>query len=233
MTKNVDQQEIEKFSAHASNWWDPTGDMKPLHMINPLRMKFITEQVDLDHKQVLDVGCGGGILTESLAKAGANTSGLDLAEDSILVAKQHAQDNGLNINYINQSVEDLADSHSEQFDVICCMEMLEHVPDPNSIIESCAKLLKPGGHAFFSTLNRNPKSYLFAILGAEYMLKLLPKGTHSYSKFIKPSELAAWCRHAQLEWQKTAGLSYNPLNQTYSLSRDIGVNYLAYCQKIV
>lgn len=233
MKKNVDQQEIEKFSAHATSWWDPQGDMKPLHMINPLRMKFITDQVDLKNKKVLDVGCGGGILTESLAQAGAVTSGLDLAEDSILVAKQHAKDNNLAIDYINQSVEELADSQSEQFDVICCMEMLEHVPDPSSIITSCSKLLKPGGHAFFSTLNRNTKSYLFAILGAEYILGILPKGTHNYSKFIKPSELEAWCRDAQLQWQQTAGLGYNPLSGNYSLSRDIDVNYLAYCQKIV
>ena len=233
MTNNVDPKEIEKFSAHATSWWDLQGDMKPLHRINPLRMKFIAEQVELNGKKVLDIGCGGGILTESLAKTGAITSGLDLASESISVAKKHAQDNGLKINYINQSVEELAQSHPAQFDVICCMEMLEHVPDPHSIINSCSQLLKPGGHAFFSTLNRNLKSYLFAIVGAEYVLKLLPKGTHNYSKFIKPSELEAWCRHAQLEWHKTAGLSYNPLNQEYSLSRDIDVNYLAYCQKIV
>jgi 2-polyprenyl-6-hydroxyphenyl methylase / 3-demethylubiquinone-9 3-methyltransferase len=228
---NVDQSEIAKFSALAHRWWDPNSEFKPLHAINPLRLNWIKCFVSLEGKKVVDVGCGGGILAESISQSGANTTGIDLSEKALKVAELHALEVGANLTYRAISAEDLADEQAEQYDVVTCMEMLEHVPDPASVVRACAKLCKPGGTLFFSTLNRNPKSYLFAIIGAEYILKLLPKGTHEYTKFIKPSELVAFTRQAGLEMLGMKGLSYNPLTQVYSLSDDVDVNYMIAVRK--
>ena len=223
---NVDQSEIAKFSALAHRWWDPNSEFKPLHAINPLRLNWIKSFVDLNGKRVLDVGCGGGILAESIAQSGANTCGIDLSEKALKVAELHALEVGANLQYRAISAEALADEEPEQYDVVTCMEMLEHVPDPLSVVRACAKLCKPGGTLFFSTLNRSPKSYLFAIIGAEYILRLLPKGTHEYTKFIKPSELVAFTRQAGLEMISIKGMSYNPFTQVYSLGEDVDVNYM-------
>ena len=223
---NVDQSEIAKFSALAHRWWDPNSEFKPLHAINPLRLNWIKSFVDLNGKRVLDVGCGGGILAESIAQSGANTCGIDLSEKALKVAELHALEVGANLQYRAISAEALADEEPEQYDVVTCMEMLEHVPDPLSVVRACAKLCKPGGTLFFSTLNRSPKSYLFAIIGAEYILRLLPKGTHEYTKFIKPSELVAFTRQAGLEMISIKGMSYNPFTQIYSLGEDVDVNYM-------
>jgi len=224
---NVDQAELDKFSALASRWWDAESEFKPLHAINPLRLGWILEHVGtLDGKSVLDVGCGGGILAESLAKSGGNVTGIDLAHKSLQVAKLHGLESGVKVNYEAISAEDIAARQPASFDVVTCMEMLEHVPDPASIVQACATLVKPGGWVFFSTLNRNPKSFLFAIVGAEYVLRMLPKGTHSYENFIKPSELLASARQAGLDAVQLTGLEYNPLTQHYRLSRDTSVNYL-------
>ncbi|MBU3567295.1 bifunctional 2-polyprenyl-6-hydroxyphenol methylase/3-demethylubiquinol 3-O-methyltransferase UbiG [Polynucleobacter alcilacus] len=228
---NVDQSEIDKFSALAHRWWDPNSEFKPLHAINPLRLNWIKTFVNLEGKKVLDIGCGGGILAESIAQSGADTTGIDLSEKALKVAELHALEVGASLTYRAISAEALADEQPEQYDVVTCMEMLEHVPDPASVVRACAKLCKPGGTLFFSTLNRNPKSYLFAIIGAEYILKLLPKGTHEYAKFIKPSELLAFTRHAGLEMLGMKGLSYNPLTQVYSLSADVDVNYMIAVRK--
>ena len=228
---NVDQSEIAKFSALAHRWWDPNSEFKPLHAINPLRLGWIKSFVNLEGKKVVDIGCGGGILAESISKCGADTTGIDLSEKALKVAELHALEVGANLTYRSISAEALADEQPEHYDVVTCMEMLEHVPDPASVVSACAKLCKPGGTLFFSTLNRNPKSYLFAIIGAEYILKLLPKGTHEYAKFIKPSELAAFTRHAGLEMIGIMGLSYNPLTQVYSLSDDVDVNYMIAVRK--
>ncbi len=228
---NVDQSEIAKFSALAHRWWDPNSEFKPLHAINPLRLNWIQSFVNLDGKKVVDVGCGGGILTESIAQAGADTTGIDLSEKALKVAELHALEVGANLTYRSISAEALADEQSEQYDVVTCMEMLEHVPDPASVVRACAKLCKPGGTLFFSTLNRNPKSYLFAIIGAEYLLKLLPKGTHEYAKFIKPSELVAFTRDAHLDMLGMKGMSYNPMTQVYSLTDDVDVNYMIAVRK--
>jgi len=228
---NVDQSEIDKFSALAHRWWDPNSEFKPLHAINPLRLNWIKSFVNLEGKKVLDIGCGGGILAESIAQSGADTTGIDLSEKALKVAELHALEVGASLTYRAISAEALADEQPEQYDVVTCMEMLEHVPDPASVVRACAKLCKPGGTLFFSTLNRSPKSYLFAIIGAEYILKLLPKGTHEYAKFIKPSELVAFTRHAGLEMLGMKGLSYNPLTQVYSLSDDVDVNYLIAVRK--
>jgi 2-polyprenyl-6-hydroxyphenyl methylase / 3-demethylubiquinone-9 3-methyltransferase len=228
---NVDQSEIAKFSALAHRWWDPNSEFKPLHAINPLRLNWIKSFVSLEGKKVVDVGCGGGILAESISQSGADTTGIDLSEKALKVAELHALEVGANLTYRSISAEDLADKQAEQYDVVTCMEMLEHVPDPASVVRACAKLCKPGGTLFFSTLNRNPKSYLFAIIGAEYILKLLPKGTHEYTKFIKPSELVAFTRQAGLEMLGMKGLSYNPLTQVYSLSDDVDVNYMISVRK--
>ena len=230
---NVDQSEIAKFSALAHRWWDPNSEFKPLHAINPLRLNWIKSFVSLEGKKVVDVGCGGGILAESISQSGADTTGIDLSEKALKVAELHALEVGANLTYRSISAEDLADEQAEQYDVVTCMEMLEHVPDPASVVRACAKLCKPGGTLFFSTLNRNPKSYLFAIIGAEYILKLLPKGTHEYTKFIKPSELAAFTRQAELELLGMKGLSYNPITQVYSLSDDVDVNYMIAVRKWV
>jgi 2-polyprenyl-6-hydroxyphenyl methylase/3-demethylubiquinone-9 3-methyltransferase len=228
---NRDQAELDKFSTNAHLWWDTQSEFKPLHDINPLRLEYIASQVNLSGARVLDVGCGGGILSESLAKAGADVTGIDLSDNAINVAKLHAAEHGVSVDYQCVSTEQFARQHAHTFDVVTCMEMLEHVPDPQSIVSACSELLKPGGTAFFSTLNRNNKSYAFAIVGAEYVLNLLPRGTHDWQKFIKPSELAAWCRQSQLTTANISGMTYNPLAKTYSLGKDIDVNYLLTAHK--
>ena len=228
---NVDQSEIDKFSALAHRWWDPTSEFKPLHAINPLRLGWIESITSLAGKKVLDVGCGGGILAESLSKAGGIVTGIDLSNKALKVAELHQLESNTSVQYRSISAEDLAKKEPEQYDVVTCMEMLEHVPDPSSVVQACATLCKPGGSIFFSTLNRNPKSYLFAIIGAEYILKLLPKGTHEYDKFIKPSELAGFTRQAGLELLEIKGMTYNPLTQIYRLGSDTDVNYMIATRK--
>lgn len=227
---NVDQQEISKFSELASRWWDPEGEFKPLHLINPLRLDFINQHCEgLFEKKVLDIGCGGGILAESMARAGAYVTGLDMAEASLEVAKLHGLESGIKVDYVCATAESYAEQHAGQFDVVTCMEMLEHVPDPASVVMACAKLVKPGGHVFFSTLNRNLKSYLMGIVGAEYILKLVPKGTHDHSKFLKPSELMAMTDHAGLLPRDMTGLHMDPISQGFYLSsNNVDVNYLLY-----
>ena len=226
---NADPLEIQKFSALAHRWWDPTSEFKPLHEINPLRLEWINARVPLAGKKVIDIGCGGGILTESMAKKGADVTGIDLSEKALQVADLHSLESGVQVRYELISAEDMAAREAGQYDVVTCMEMLEHVPDPAAIVQACANLVKPGGHVFFSTLNRNPKSYLFAIIGAEYLLRMLPKGTHDYAKFIKPAELAQFLRSAGLDLNGFKGLSYNPLSKIYSLGTDTSVNYMAAC----
>jgi len=228
---NVDQSEIDKFSALAHRWWDPTREFKPLHAINPLRLGWIESITSLAGKKVLDVGCGGGILAESLSKAGGIVTGIDLSNKALKVAELHQLESNTSVQYRSISAEDLAKQEPENYDVVTCMEMLEHVPDPSSVVQACATLCKPGGSIFFSTLNRNPKSYLFAIIGAEYILKLLPKGTHEYDKFIKPSELAGFIRQAGLELLEIKGMTYNPLTQIYRLGSDTDVNYMIATRK--
>jgi 2-polyprenyl-6-hydroxyphenyl methylase/3-demethylubiquinone-9 3-methyltransferase len=236
--QNVDPAEIEKFSALASRWWDPTSEFKPLHVINPLRLEWIKSLINptdasvaLNGKRIVDVGCGGGILAEAMALGGADVTGIDLADKSLTVAKLHSLESGVRVNYRKISAEELAVEQSEQYDVVACMEMLEHVPNPASVVQACAELVKPGGWLFFSTLNRNPKSYLFAIIGAEYVLKLLPKGTHQWDSFIKPSELAEACRASRLEIVAFKGMTYNPFSKTYKLGRDTSVNYMVAARK--
>jgi len=232
MTRNVDSQEIDKFAELASRWWDPAGEFRPLHDINPLRLDYIEQHSQsLAGKKVLDIGCGGGILAEGMAKRGARVIGIDLGEAQLEVAKMHLMESGLEVGYQKISAEELAKLSPGTFDVITCMEMLEHVPDPASIIKSCRELAKPGADIFFSTINRNPKSYLFAIIGAEYLLQILPKGTHDYKKFIKPSELDGWIRDAGLTTMDITGMTYSPFGKNYYLGKDIAVNYLAYTQK--
>jgi len=228
---NVDQGEIDKFSALAHRWWDPTSEFKPLHAINPLRLGWIESITNLQGKRVLDVGCGGGILAESLSKAGATVTGIDLSTKALKVAELHQLESGTTVRYRSISAEDLAKEEPQSYDVVTCMEMLEHVPDPVSVVRACENLCKPGGHIFFSTLNRNPKSYLFAIIGAEYILQLLPKGTHQYEKFIKPSELAQFTRAAGLEVLQLKGMTYNPITQIYRLGSDTDVNYMMATRK--
>jgi 2-polyprenyl-6-hydroxyphenyl methylase / 3-demethylubiquinone-9 3-methyltransferase len=223
---NVDHAELEKFSALASRWWDPNSEFRPLHQINPLRLDWIEGLAALNGKRVLDVGCGGGILAEAMARLGASVKGIDLAEKSLKVAQLHGLESGVKVDYEAISAEDLAAREPASFDVVTCMEMLEHVPDPNATIAACAQLAKPGGWVFFSTLNRNPKSFLFAIVGAEYILRLLPRGTHEYAKFIKPSELADGARDAGLDLHELIGMTYNPITKVYALGRDTDVNYL-------
>lgn len=231
MSRNADPAELDKFSALAAEWWDPQGPMGPLHQINPLRLDFISRQVSLRGADGADVGCGGGILTEALARAGAGMTGIDLADEALQAAREHAAQAGLDIDYRLQSAEELAADASGRLDFITCMEMLEHVPDPEAIVQACAAALKPGGRLLLSTINRNPKAFAFAIVGAEHLLRLIPAGTHEYAKFIRPSELASWCRAAGLEIAATAGLSYNPLTRHYRLGDDVSVNYLMAARK--
>ena len=226
-TSNVDAVELNKFSELAHKWWDKTSEFRPLHEINPLRLNYINEAVNLTGKTVLDVGCGGGILSESMAEKGAQVTGIDLGEKALKVAQLHSLESGVTVDYRLIAVEKMAEENPEKFDVVTCLEMLEHVPDPTSVVVACAKLVRPGGHVFFSTINRNPKSYIFAVIGAEYVLNMLPRGTHDYAKFIKPSELTGWARNAGLLLQHQIGMSYNPVTQVYSLGADVSVNYLA------
>ena len=229
--QNVDPQEIAKFEQLASRWWDPESEFKPLHDINPLRLDYIDNLAGLNGKKVLDVGCGGGILSESMALRGAQVTGIDMGSTPLSVARLHLHESGAQVDYRQITVEDLAKEQADSFDIVTCMEMLEHVPDPSSIVHACSQLVKPGGHVFFSTLNRNPKSYLLAVIGAEYLLKLLPKGTHDYQKFIRPSELDAWSRKAGLSFDEIVGLTYNPLTRTYRISEDTDVNYIVHAQR--
>ena len=228
---NVDDAELAKFNALASRWWDPDGDFRPLHEINPLRLDWIQQHVRLSDKTVLDVGCGGGILTEAMAAAGANVTGIDMADAPLTVAKLHQAESGADVSYEQSTAEAIAATRSGEFDVVTCLEMLEHVPDPAQVVGSCAELVKPGGHVFFSTINRNPKSFVFAIVGAEYVLKLLPAGTHEYGKFIRPSELEEWARLAGLTLRNSIGMHYNPLTREYSLGRGLDVNYLMHFER--
>ncbi len=228
---NVDPDEIAKFEALASRWWDPESEFKPLHDINPLRLGFIEDHCEgLTGKVAVDVGCGGGILSESMAKKGATVTGIDMGKAPLTVAQLHAMDAGVDVDYQQITAEEFADEHAGKFDIVTCMEMLEHVPDPSSIIKACQKMLKPNGKVFFSTLNRNPKSFMFAIVGAEYVLKMLPKGTHEYKKFITPAELSRFIRQANLQMDDLKGMSYNPLFQTYKLNQNVSVNYLIAAQ---
>lgn len=228
---NADQNELDKFSQLAHRWWDPNSEFRPLHEINPLRLEWIDRHSGLSGKHVLDVGCGGGILSESMAQRGATVTGIDLSDKALGVARLHLLESGNQVDYQQISAEELAGQAADQFDVVTCMEMLEHVPYPASTIAACAALVKPGGHVFFSTINRNAKAYVFAVLGAEYVLKLLPKGTHEYAKFIKPSELLRWAKSVGLEPDDLIGMSYNPFAQRYSLGKDTDVNYLLHATK--
>jgi len=228
---NADPAELEKFSQLAHRWWDPTSEFRPLHEINPLRLEWIDGIAQLAGKTMLDVGCGGGILAEAAARKGARVTGIDLSERALKVAQLHLLESRLPVSYELASPEHYAEAHPGAFDVVTCMEMLEHVPDPGRTVAACAQLLKPGGHAFFSTINRNPKSYLFAIIGAEYVLRLLPKGTHDYARFIRPSELTGWCRPAGLSPDALKGMTYNPFTRAYRLGSDCGVNYLLHCTR--
>ena len=233
ITSNVDPAELAKFSELAHRWWDPQSEFRPLHQINPLRLNWIQELAPLTGRQVVDVGCGGGILAESMAAQGAQVLGIDLASKSLKVAQLHALESGQDgLNYREVSAEALAEQHPGEFDTVTCMEMLEHVPDPASVVHACATLAKPGGWVFFSTLNRNPMAFLMAIVGAEYVLKMLPRGTHEYERFIKPSELSLWAREAGLTVHGFKGLQFNPITQRYWLNQDTRVNYLLACRKI-
>ena len=228
---NFDPQEIAKFEELASRWWDPDSEFKPLHEINPLRLEYIERRSSLKGKAVVDIGCGGGILAESMALKGASVLGIDMGKAPLSVAQLHKLESGAELDYQQITAEELAEQEPGKYDVVTCMEMLEHVPDPSSVIAACSKLVKPDGHVFFTTINRNPKSYLFAIVGAEYIMKILPKGTHDYSKFIKPSELESWARAADLHLRELTGMSYNILTKKYSLGHDVTVNYLMHTQK--
>jgi 2-polyprenyl-6-hydroxyphenyl methylase/3-demethylubiquinone-9 3-methyltransferase len=228
---NADPLELQKFSDLAHRWWDPTSEFRPLHEINPLRLEWINAQVPLAGKKVLDVGCGGGILAESMARKGADVTGIDLSEKALKVADLHSLESGIAMRYEMIAAEDMAAREPATFDVVTCMEMLEHVPDPGAIVKACATLVKPGGRVFFSTINRNPKAYLFAVLGAEYLLRLLPKGTHDYAKFITPAELAQHVRNAGMDLNKLKGMTYNPITKIYSLNQDTDVNYLVACTR--
>ena len=228
---NVDQAEIAKFDALASRWWDPAGEFGALHDINPLRLDFIRQRATLSGRKTVDIGCGGGILAESMAIAGASVTGIDMAEGPLAVARLHQAESGTDVEYLYSTAEALADERRGQYDVVTCLEMLEHVPSPRTVIAACAELVKPGGHIFFSTINRNPKSFMFAIVGAEYVLRLLPAGTHEYAKFIKPSELESWARHAGLDLKGSIGMHYNPVTREYSLGSILDVNYLMHFRR--
>jgi 2-polyprenyl-6-hydroxyphenyl methylase/3-demethylubiquinone-9 3-methyltransferase len=228
---NADPLELQKFSELAHRWWDPTSEFRPLHEINPLRLEWINARAPLAGKNVIDIGCGGGILAESMARKGAKVTGIDLSEKALKVADLHSLESGVQVRYQLVAAEDMAAQEAGQYDVVTCMEMLEHVPDPASIVHAAATLVKPGGKVFFSTLNRNPKSYLFAVIGAEYLLRLLPKGTHDYAKFITPAELSQYIRNAGLQVDSLKGLGYNPLSKIYSLNDDTDVNYMVACTR--
>jgi 2-polyprenyl-6-hydroxyphenyl methylase/3-demethylubiquinone-9 3-methyltransferase len=227
--QNVDAAEVAKFDALASRWWDPEGEFRPLHQINPLRLDWIRQFVDLQGRTVLDVGCGGGILTESMASHGAQVTGIDMAEAPLAVARLHQLESGAEVEYLQTTAEALAEERPAQFDMVTCLEMLEHVPSPAAVVASVTRLVRPGGQVFFSTINRNPKSFLFAIVGAEYVLRLLPAGTHEYQKFIRPSELEEWARRAGLQLKSSIGMHYNPFTREYSLGPGLSVNYLMHC----
>ena len=229
--ENVDPAEVAKFDALASRWWDPDGEFRSLHEINPLRLDWIRQHVQLSGTKVVDIGCGGGILAESMATAHAIVTGIDMAEGPLAVARLHQHESAAEVDYQHATAEELAAEEAGAFDVVTCLEMLEHVPDPSQVIRSCAELVKPGGHVFFSTINRNPKSFAFAIVGAEYVLKLLPAGTHEYEKFIRPSELESWARHAGLSLKDSIGMHYNALTKEYSLGGNLDVNYLMHFQR--
>ncbi len=232
MTQNVDRQEIAKFEAVASRWWDLEGEFKPLHRINPLRLNYILQRTDgLFGKQVLDVGCGGGILAESMAREGAQVTGLDMGAEPLQVARLHALETGIDVSYVQRTVEEQAELQPGHYDVVTCMEMLEHVPDPASVIKACAQLVKPGGHVFFSTINRNTKSWLMAVIGAEYILQMVPKGTHDAKRFIRPSELIAWVNTTPLRERHIIGLHYNPVLNTFKLGPNVDVNYMLHTQQ--
>ncbi|HWP88634.1 MAG TPA: bifunctional 2-polyprenyl-6-hydroxyphenol methylase/3-demethylubiquinol 3-O-methyltransferase UbiG [Burkholderiales bacterium] len=229
MTINVDPAEIARFSELAHHWWDPASDFKPLHDINPLRLDYIDRCAGLNGKTVLDVGCGGGILAESMAQRGAQVTGIDLSDKALKVAQLHVLESGVALDYRHTSAEDFARERPQHYDIVTCMELLEHVPDPASTVRACATLAKAGGHVFFSTINRNLKSYLFAVVGAEYVLRMLPRGTHRYEKFVKPSELGGFCRQGSLDVREVIGMTYNPLTDRYALGTDTSVNYLMHC----
>ncbi len=231
MNSNVDPAEIAKFDSLAARWWDPSGEFRPLHEINPLRLDYIRQRVQLRGSRVLDVGCGGGILAESLADQGAVVTGIDMAEGPLAVARLHQAESGTKVTYLRGTAETHAAEHPSAYDVVTCLEMLEHVPKPTDVIAACAALVRPGGDVFFSTINRNPKAFLFAIVGAEYVLRLLPAGTHEYEKFIKPSELDAWSRQSGLDLHGSIGMHYNPLTREYSLGPNLDVNYLMHFQR--
>ncbi len=231
MEQNADPAELAKFGELAHRWWDPQGEFRPLHELNPLRLGWIDGLAALAGKRVLDVGCGGGILSEAMAQRGATVTGIDLSEKPLKVARLHLLESGLAVDYQFASAEDFSVQNREKFDVVTCMELLEHVPDPASTVAACATLVKPGGRLFFSTINRNPKAYLFAVIGAEYLLQMLPRGTHDYARFIKPSELSRWCRDAGLEPLELKGMTYNPLTSQYRLGEDCEVNYALCCAK--
>lgn len=228
---NVDPAELAKFNELAHRWWDPQGEFRPLHEINPLRLQWIAERAPLEGKAALDVGCGGGILAEAMAQRGASVTGIDLGDKALRIAELHQLESGVKVRYESASAEEFADLHGSEFDVVTCMELLEHVPEPASTVAACARLVKPGGRVIFSTINRNLKAYLLAVIGAEYVLKLLPKGTHDYARFIKPSELTRWCREAGLQPLEMTGMTYNPLLKKYSLGPDCDVNYMLCCAR--
>lgn len=227
---NIDPQELAKFESQASRWWDPSGEFRTLHDINPVRLRYIEERAGLSGKQVIDLGCGGGILAEAMAARGASVTGIDASETSLKVAQLHQLKSGIEVTYICATPEQFAENHPAHYDIVTCMELLEHVPKPFSVIHACARLIRPGGHLFFSTINRTPIAYLLAVIGAEYLLKLLPKGTHSYSRFIRPSELAGWARGSGLTVTEITGMSYNPLTRRCTLTEQVDVNYLVHAQ---
>ena len=229
--ENIDRAELAKFEAIASSWWDPESEFRPLHDINPLRLNYIDERASLHGKKVIDIGCGGGILSESMSRRGATVTGIDMGEAPLSVAKLHKLESGVEVEYIHSTAEAMAEKNAGAYDIVTCLEMLEHVPDPASVIKSCYELVKPGGHVFFSTINRSPKSYAFAIIGAEYILKLLPKGTHDYRKLIRPSEMSSWARKAGLNVKDLTGMTYNPFTKHYKLGRNVDVNYLMHTHK--
>jgi 2-polyprenyl-6-hydroxyphenyl methylase / 3-demethylubiquinone-9 3-methyltransferase len=229
-TQNIDQAEINKFEELASRWWDPDSEFKPLHEINPLRLNFINQRSPLMGKNILDVGCGGGLLSEGMAQLGATVTGIDMGTAPLSVAKLHLLESGQEVDYQQSTAEAFAENNAQEFDIVTCLEMLEHVPDPSSVVNACARLVKPGGHVYFSTINRKPKAWLFAVVGAEYLLNLLPKGTHDYKKFIQPSELVAWGRESNLLFKESTGLHYNPLTKVYTLAPGLDVNYMLHTQ---